>query len=336
MEASPSKRRVLGAIDANTRSPSTAVSRSLASKHDAIKPHVSVASPRFLSEGKKRPLAEEQQEAPRQTAEEHRPAKKPCLPSAEDDQSPPQEADDDVPVEQASQEIEQHRSMSPANSSIFDTSAHDISQSTVMTEPDAEGAAGTAGPLPAAPPPPPPQRPPMTREEARQKAEILRLRLGLASYKVRTGQTDVPLERLQIRPLAGGRRITTHGSTGGMSFRCTDSTSGGNTIFSRASHLAQPQPQPRLTPQLAPFLPRDRTGEDKQPEAEKPRRQTSAPPPQRKALPTAPLQRGASFSHARDASILARDLEMHGSRRRPEDTEAIESSAKGLLNLSRA
>ena len=30
-----------------------------------------------------------------------------------------------------------------------------------------------------------------------QKAEILRLRLGLASYKVRTGQTDVPLERLQ-------------------------------------------------------------------------------------------------------------------------------------------
>ncbi|RYP41240.1 hypothetical protein DL769_011614 [Monosporascus sp. CRB-8-3] len=335
MEASPSKRRVLGAIDANTRSPAMAVSRSLVSKHDAIKPRVSIASPRVLSEGKKRPLFVEQQESPRQTAEEHRPAKKPCPPSAEDDQSPRQETDDDVPAEQISQETEQQRSVSPADSSIFDSSAHDISQSTVMTEPDAEGAAGAAGQLPAAPPPPP-QRPPMTREEARQKAEILRLRLGLASYKVRTGQTDVPLERLQVRPLAGGRRIITHSSAGARSFRSMGSASGGNTIFSRASHLAQPQPQPRLPPLPTPSLPRDRTGEEEQPEAEKPRRQTSAPPPQRKALPTAPLQRGASFSHARGASILTRDLEMHGSRRRPEDAnEAIESSAKGLLNLSR-
>lgn len=43
-----------------------------------------------------------------------------------------------------------------------------------------------------------------------KKAEILRLRLGLANYKVRTGQTDVPLERLQVRPIPGvsgpGRR----------------------------------------------------------------------------------------------------------------------------------
>lgn len=36
-----------------------------------------------------------------------------------------------------------------------------------------------------------------------QKAEILRLRLGLANYKLRTGQTDVPLEQLQVRPLPG-------------------------------------------------------------------------------------------------------------------------------------
>jgi hypothetical protein len=34
-----------------------------------------------------------------------------------------------------------------------------------------------------------------------QKAEILRLRLGLASYKLRTGQTTVPLADLQVRPL---------------------------------------------------------------------------------------------------------------------------------------
>lgn len=31
--------------------------------------------------------------------------------------------------------------------------------------------------------------------------EILRLRLGLASYKLRTGQTSVPLDDLQARPL---------------------------------------------------------------------------------------------------------------------------------------
>lgn len=34
-----------------------------------------------------------------------------------------------------------------------------------------------------------------------QKAEILRLRLGLAGYKLRTGQTSVPLSELQRKPL---------------------------------------------------------------------------------------------------------------------------------------
>lgn len=34
-----------------------------------------------------------------------------------------------------------------------------------------------------------------------QRAEILRLRLGLASYKLRTGQTSVPLANLQAKPL---------------------------------------------------------------------------------------------------------------------------------------
>mgnify|MGYP000238703594 CR=1 FL=1 len=41
----------------------------------------------------------------------------------------------------------------------------------------------------------------------RQKAEILRLRLGLASYKVRTGQEAVPLAELRPLPLSpAGRR----------------------------------------------------------------------------------------------------------------------------------
>lgn len=37
--------------------------------------------------------------------------------------------------------------------------------------------------------------------EVHQKAEILKLKLGLASYKVRTGQTDVPLSQLVAKPL---------------------------------------------------------------------------------------------------------------------------------------
>lgn len=41
----------------------------------------------------------------------------------------------------------------------------------------------------------------MTPLTPSQKAQILRLRLGLANYKLRTGQADVPLERLQRRPV---------------------------------------------------------------------------------------------------------------------------------------
>lgn len=36
-----------------------------------------------------------------------------------------------------------------------------------------------------------------------QKAEILKLRLSLATYKVKTNQTDVPLDQLQVRPVPG-------------------------------------------------------------------------------------------------------------------------------------
>ncbi|KAL2170155.1 hypothetical protein VTG60DRAFT_5106 [Thermothelomyces hinnuleus] len=101
-----------------------------------------------------------------------------------------------------------HRSASPDTPSVFDNSAVDNSQLTVLTEPDATGP--NPAPIPApvslpAPLPAPRARPRLTREQAREKAEILRLRLGLASYKVRTGQTDVPLDRLEAR-LAGAAR----------------------------------------------------------------------------------------------------------------------------------
>lgn len=42
-----------------------------------------------------------------------------------------------------------------------------------------------------------------TTQTKLQKAEILKLRLSLATYKVKTNQTDVPLDRLQVRPVPG-------------------------------------------------------------------------------------------------------------------------------------
>ncbi|KAK1971516.1 hypothetical protein LY78DRAFT_598393 [Colletotrichum sublineola] len=95
------------------------------------------------------------------------------------------------------------RSASPDTSSVFDNSAMDMSQenTTMLTEPDAEQSA-------RAPPPIRPMRL-LTREEARQKARILRLKLGLANYKLQTGQENVPLEMLEVKPrLAQQREIT--------------------------------------------------------------------------------------------------------------------------------
>ncbi|KAK2017714.1 hypothetical protein LZ32DRAFT_614386 [Colletotrichum eremochloae] len=95
------------------------------------------------------------------------------------------------------------RSASPDTSSVFDNSAMDMSQenTTMLTEPDAEQSA-------RAPPPIRPRRL-LTREEARQKARILRLKLGLANYKLQTGQENVPLEMLEMKPrLAQQREIT--------------------------------------------------------------------------------------------------------------------------------
>ncbi|KAK0629832.1 hypothetical protein B0T17DRAFT_200416 [Bombardia bombarda] len=106
-------------------------------------------------------------------------------------------------------DLSRQRSASPAASSIFDSSAMlSTSQDTTITEPDAElllqaTAAAAAATTAAGPPVRRRTGSRLTREEAREKAEILRLRLGLANYKVRTGQTDVPLERLQMRRLSG-------------------------------------------------------------------------------------------------------------------------------------
>ncbi|KAK2039892.1 hypothetical protein LZ31DRAFT_63964 [Colletotrichum somersetense] len=104
------------------------------------------------------------------------------------------------------QQTSRNRSASPDTPPVFDNSAMDMSQenTTVLTEPDAEQTARVQ----------PPARPRrlLTREEARQKARILRLKLGLANYKLQTGQENVPLDRLEVKQRPGQQRKTTRES----------------------------------------------------------------------------------------------------------------------------
>ncbi|KAL7936351.1 hypothetical protein V8C35DRAFT_297617 [Trichoderma chlorosporum] len=107
-----------------------------------------------------------------------------------------EEVVDDSPVPKKTCVDGTTRSRSPSleASSMFDSSAGEASWTTT-TEPDIAAATVAATLLAAARPRS------LTREQAREKAEILRLRLGLAGYKLRTGQTSVPLSELQRKPL---------------------------------------------------------------------------------------------------------------------------------------
>ncbi|KAF4580950.1 cyclin-dependent kinase [Ophiocordyceps camponoti-floridani] len=110
-----------------------------------------------------------------------------------DQQLERQQEDDNSPA--------RSRSSSPEVSSVFDTSVADASWATATTndpepEPAVTATTTTAAPTTAAAPRL------LTREQAREKIEVLRLRLGLASYKVRTGQMSVPLAELQPRRLS--------------------------------------------------------------------------------------------------------------------------------------
>ncbi|KAF3770341.1 hypothetical protein M406DRAFT_325789 [Cryphonectria parasitica EP155] len=243
--ATPTKRRALGAIDVNvSRSPRSPSSLKLSIKGGVtvgggsplkkspgvvLSRHATPSPPREKRTGtpkKKRPLEE---------AENVRPiVKKLCAGSPVKTSSPskatripkvdtllkPADEDDETP---ASQPATARRSISPDASSVFDNSTINTSQFTTITEPDTDAPITTTAPAvpvsgaaaaSAVPdvipnlPPPRPRRVP-TREEFRQKAEILKLRLSLASYKVRTNQTDVPLDKLQVRPVPGMTRRRT-------------------------------------------------------------------------------------------------------------------------------
>jgi hypothetical protein len=111
------------------------------------------------------------------------------------------------------------RSASPDVSSVFDTSANDASWATTTSDHDTATAAPTATEQTTEQPArltrqqirqvrsfflfpnSSPQRNQLANKKTKQRAETLRLRLSLANYKVRTGQTTVPLSELQQRPM---------------------------------------------------------------------------------------------------------------------------------------
>ncbi|KAI1102663.1 hypothetical protein F4804DRAFT_259180 [Jackrogersella minutella] len=203
MDTSPSKRRVLGPVDVNARKPMA-----------GLKPEVpkAIMSPTGLSQpdqsALKRPLNQEPLHQERPLVQ---PAKRQRTSISEDTQYSARDQeqaaimdsrDNDGGNSRDSDAERQHSDFSDEEDSMFDNSMLDASQVTAITEPEVEVEVPVPfNPLSTVWVPTPRPRSTMTREETRQNVEKLRLRLRLAAYKVRTGQTDVPLEELKIKPL---------------------------------------------------------------------------------------------------------------------------------------
>ncbi|KAI0880827.1 uncharacterized protein GGS22DRAFT_174309 [Annulohypoxylon maeteangense] len=207
MDISPSKRRALGPIDSNTLNTSN-------SSHELSKSIISPSGLTQLDPGAmKRSLGDRGIINQRQECAPNQPVKRQRVSTGEDvhlimtgeqdttmdpcdgDYKSENDNDDDNYINGHDSCVGHQRSESPDEvSSMFDNSVVDTSQATTITEPDVEVSVRS-------PPESPRRQSSMSREEARQKAEKLRLRLGLASYKVRTGQMDVPLDQLKVRPL---------------------------------------------------------------------------------------------------------------------------------------
>ncbi|KAI1326056.1 hypothetical protein F5Y16DRAFT_376284 [Xylariaceae sp. FL0255] len=215
---SPNKRRALAPLDVNTRSPLPAP-RLSPTKLDIPRTNASLPTP----SKSKRVIMQQENEDSGLTAKKRR-LSSPTIQRVEPETIAPGEVD--TP--------QRPRSPSVEDSSVCDTSTMDNTQVTSITEPDAPA---------LAPAPPVVTRPrSMTREEARQKTEILRLRLGLASYKVKTNQTNLPLERLQIRPLPLTLKRTTTTATTTTSKARTEEGEGGEEEVS-----LPPLPVPAIT-----------------------------------------------------------------------------------------
>ncbi|KAK0623236.1 hypothetical protein B0T14DRAFT_515672 [Immersiella caudata] len=187
-----SPRRALGRLDPNTSSPKShqspeqqlkvvpqpefSISQQILPPSGRITKAPRLASPATVTEGDRK----REGSIMASRAEDEPAPKRPCLGDVVEDRQ---------------------RSMSPDASSVFDNSAIDTSQLTTVTEPDVEA----TGPVPSlgdrerpipVPPRPQPSRSP---EEIKKGADILRVRLGLARYKVKTGQPDKTLDQLEAQ-----------------------------------------------------------------------------------------------------------------------------------------
>ncbi|KAM0818480.1 hypothetical protein AB5N19_04292 [Seiridium cardinale] len=223
MDVSPTKRRVLAPLDANAQSPASIKTSKL---------------------GQGKPLLPRDRNSPTKrsvdAADESAPKRQRILASSLD----PAMAIESTPAKQ-----DRDCSASPEPSSVFDNSIVDTSQATCATEPDTDALVPS--------PPRPPRRPTITREEARQKAEILRLRLGLAGYKLRTGQENVPLERLEVRRAPNDRREALprhldHGGERGEHATVRADSQRSKLPMPRSVSHSHPSPEKNLLPRLYP------------------------------------------------------------------------------------
>ncbi|KAK7917964.1 hypothetical protein PG985_009838 [Apiospora marii] len=277
----------------------------------------------------------------------------------------------------ATPEQERQRSHSPETSAVFDNSQLDNSQLTTITEPDHPSpqqqqeqhqqqqqtqeqspvAAAVTASAPSSsqlsPSAQQQQQPPqqqrsralssLTREEARQKAEILRLRLGLARYKVRTGQTDVPLERLQRRPVqpahtsATTTRTTTQSSPAAPQSHSQQRRSQQQQPSSAATAFSSPISTATTTRQPLPAAPRRLSREDGSSGSE--RQQNTTP---RKALPSGrstsqtPRQGGDYTPSASQESATSQSRPRYGTVAMTPDREALQRlAASAALDASR-
>ncbi|KAK4455981.1 putative cyclin-dependent kinase [Podospora aff. communis PSN243] len=196
--SSPTKRRVLGALDPNVSSPKQcqppkqqpttdlSVSQQSIPCSAWVDRASELAEPASVTEGdRKRSIS-----TTRPSFDSKPSRKRPCLGDAEEPHILVPDRNND-----------RQRSTSPDTSSLFDNSITDTSQLTTVTEPDIENPdpvpflGDREMPIPV-PPRPQPSRSP---EDIKRKAEILRVRLGLARYKVKTGQPDVTLDQLEAQ-----------------------------------------------------------------------------------------------------------------------------------------
>ncbi|ETS72887.1 hypothetical protein PFICI_15394 [Pestalotiopsis fici W106-1] len=170
MHVSPGKRRALAPLDNNSRSLIPSLKLSQPPEVKTLASH-DVQDPDGSNGGKRKSAAVE--DGPDAVK------KRQCVAAA----SMAMTTTDDSPSGPVTRDRDAC-SISPEPSSIFDNSTGDTSLATCTTEVE------TDTDVLASSPPRLPRQPTMTRAEARQHAEVLRLRLGLAGYKLRTGQVS--------------------------------------------------------------------------------------------------------------------------------------------------